>query len=134
MKLDHVALIVSNLETSLNFYVEFLGLKVKREFELNEAESRALFNVSSPARAIQLIMDEGMLELFDFKRGIDRVDWFSSPPKNGLFHFAIQIKLPVDEFIDRAGQGGIPVLSIARGGRYVYFIKDPDGVLIEVKE
>jgi len=101
---------------------------------LNEAESRALLNVASTARAIQLIMEEGMLELFDFKRGIDRVDWFSSPPKNGLFHFAIQIKQPVNEFIDRAGQEGIPVLSITRGGRYVYFIQDPDGVLIEVKE
>ena len=134
MKLDHVALIVSNMENSLNFYVEFLGLKFKRAFELNEAESLALFNVASPARAIQLIMDEGMLELFDFKRGIDRVDWFSSPPKNGLFHFAIHVEHPLTEFINLAEQEGIPVLSIARGERYIYFIRDPDGVLIEVKE
>lgn len=134
MKLDHVALIVSNMEASLDFYIKFLGLKVKREFNLIEKESLALFNVTSPARAVQLTMEEGLIELFDFKGGIDLVDRFSSPPANGLFHFALHVNQPINEFIGRAEKEGIPVFSIARVERHVYFIRDPDGALIEVMQ
>ena len=134
MKLDHAALISSDIAASLNFYEKFLGLEIKREFELSEKEARALFNIASPARAIQLTMDKGMIELFDFKKGIDRIGGFSAPPSNGLFHLAFQISEPVEEFIARARRENIPVFSITRGTHEIYFIRDPDGVLIEVKE
>ena len=134
MKLDHVAIIVSNLETSVNFYVEFLGLKIKRKFALTETESRALFNISAPAQAIQLVMEEGMIELFDFEGDTSHADRLSSPPANGLFHFALHVNQPIDEFVDRARQKGIPVFSLARGRHCVYFIQDPDGVLIETMQ
>jgi len=134
MILDHAALIVSDLAVSLNFYEKFLDLKIKREFELSEKEAHALFNIASPARAIQLTMDKGMIELFDFKKGIAQTDGPSDPPSNGLFHLAFQISEPVEEFINRARREDIPVFSITRGTHEIYFIRDPDGILIEVKE
>jgi catechol 2,3-dioxygenase-like lactoylglutathione lyase family enzyme len=134
MKLDHVALNVSDMETSLDFYTNFLGLKIKREFELSETESRDLFNVASQAHAVQLLMEEGMLELFEFKRGTETAKQFTSPLMNGLFHYALQIGKPIDAFIKRAKEREVPVFSIVRGGKTIYFIQDPDGVFIEVKE
>jgi len=133
MNLDHVALIVSDMETSLDFYTQFLGLEFKKEFELSEEESRNLFRVVSPARAVQLLMKKGMLELFEFKRGIDRKE-LPSPLTNGLFHYALQIGRPIEAFIDQARKRDIPVYSIVRGGKTIYFIQDPDSVFIEVKE
>ncbi len=133
MKLDHIALVVSNMKTSLDFYTRFLGLTIKREFELSEEESQHLFQVSSPARAVQLSMDSGVLELFEFKRGTE-IKNLSSPVTNGLFHYALQIGQPIKAFIARAREERIPVYSIVRGGKSIYFIQDPDGVLVEVRE
>ena len=133
MKLDHVALIVSDMETSLDFYTQFLGLEIKKEFDLSEEESRKLFQVNSPARGIQLLMKEGMLELFEFKRGVE-TKRFPTPMTNGLFHYALQIGRPIEAFIAQAREEGIPVYSIVRGDKTIYFIQDPDGVFIEVKE
>ena len=133
MKLDHIALIVSDMETSLDFYTRVLGLEVKREFKLSEEESHDLFQLSSPARAVQLLMKEGMLELFEFKRGIE-TKRFPTPMTNGLFHYALQIGRPIEAFVAQAREEGIPVYSIVRGNKTIYFIQDPDGVFIEVKE
>ncbi|MBW1659940.1 MAG: VOC family protein [Deltaproteobacteria bacterium] len=132
MKLDHVALIVSDLETSIDFYTRFLSLEIKREFELSEEESQSLFQVTSPARAVQLLMQDGMLELFEFKRGIEIN--IPTPLTNGLFHYALQIGRPIEAFITKARERDIPIYSIVRGGKTIYFIQDPDGVFIEVKE
>ncbi len=132
MKLDHVALIVSDLETSIDFYTRFLSLEIKREFELSEEESQSLFQVTSPARAVQLLMQDGMLELFEFKRGIEIN--IPTPLTNGLFHYALQIGRPIEAFITEARERDIPIYSIVRGGKTIYFIQDPDGVFIEVKE
>ncbi len=132
MKLDHVALIVSDMETSLDFYTRFLGLEIKREFELSEEESENLFDVASPARAVQLLMDTGMLELFEFRRGVETRP-AGSPLVNGLFHYALRVGQPIEAFIERARKVHVPVYSIVRGGKTIYFIQDPDGVFIEVK-
>ena len=133
MKLDHIALIVSDMETSRDFYIRFLGLTVKREFELSEEESQNLFQVASPAKAVQLLMEGGMVELFEFKKGIE-LKPSSSPLTNGLFHYALQLGRPIEAFISQARNEGIPVYSIVRGGKTIYFIQDPDGAFIEVKE
>ncbi|RTZ90611.1 MAG: hypothetical protein DSY91_06145 [Deltaproteobacteria bacterium] len=133
MNLDHIALIVSDMETSRDFYVRFLGLSVKREFELSEEESQTLFQVASPAKAVQLLMEGGMVELFEFRKGID-LKTGPSPLTNGLFHYAIQLGRPIETFIAQAREENIPVFSIVRGGKTIYFIQDPDGVFIEVKE
>jgi len=52
---------------------------------------------------------------------------------NGLFHYALRVNRPTKEFISLARQQNIPVFSIERGGKTIYFIQDPDGVFIEVK-
>ncbi len=133
MKLDHVALIVSDMDTALDFYTVFMGLEIKREFELSEEEARNLFNVASPAKAVQLCMNEGMLELFEFKRGIE-AKGLSSPLANGLFHYALRLGRPIEDFIAQARKRNVPVYSIQRGGKTILFIQDPDGIFIEVKE
>lgn len=120
---------VSDLDASIDFYVRFLGLRVKREFSLSAEESAALFQMAVPARAVQLLFDEGMLELFAFEtealpeRGLP----------GGLFHFAMQIDQSLDDFMAAARRRGIPVSTIERNGKTICFIQDPDGVFIEVK-
>jgi len=61
MNLDHIALIVSDMGVSLDFYTRFLGLTVKRDFNLSETESLNLFNIAAPAHAVQLQMETGMI-------------------------------------------------------------------------
>ena len=133
MNLDHIALIVSDMEASLDFYTRFLGLSVKREFELSEEESHALFNIPAPAHAVQLLMESGMVELFEFRRDIPPKNGSLSLPMSGLFHYALRVGRPIEEFIARAREENVPVSFIERGGKRTYFIQDPDGVYIEVK-
>ena len=67
MKLDHVALIVSDMARSLDFYTRFLGLTVKRGFDLSEAESRDL---KTPETLGQKVMITGCILFIVFFCGL----------------------------------------------------------------
>jgi glyoxylase I family protein len=68
--LEHVALSVSNLERSIDFYRDLLGLKLTRIIECGE-DSRLDEVAGIPgclARIAHLVSEKGMLELFEYTR------------------------------------------------------------------
>lgn len=127
--LQHIGITCQNIKVSSKFYRELFGLKKLWEKTVPASEMKAIFNISSPAQIIALKTDNGMLELFNFtKRKRERSG------RGNITHFAITVA-EKEGFIKKAKRKGVEVTLIDReNGHRTYFIKDPDGILVEIRD
>jgi len=118
---NHVAIIVSNLVVSQDFYVNKLGFKLIHTIERPERESTILY------------LDAGaiVIELFSFPEPPKRLTW---PEACGLRHLAFDVE-NFNETLKKLNDMGIetePVRTDARTGRKMTFFKDPDNLPLEI--
>lgn len=128
--IHHIGIVCSDIKKSEQFYTEYFGLKRARETTVPSAETNKIFGINSAAHIIALSAENGSeIELFEFPD--------AKPPKpsqGGISHLALFVGNR-REYHDRLKAKGIDTIFIDRGeGRYVYFVKDPDGNLIELRE
>jgi glyoxylase I family protein len=120
---NHIAIIVSDLNISRDFYVNKLGFSVLKEIERPERLSTIVY------------LDAGncMIELFSFPHPPKRPAW---PEACGLRHIAFT----VDDFektIKNLNDLGIETEAVrndARTGKRMTFFHDPDDLPIEICE
>ena len=122
-KTHHVAIICSNYEKAIEFYVKKLGFCLIRE-------------VNRPQQQDMLIMLESgqiVLELFIKPDAPARVD---NPEALGLRHLAFRVE-NIDEAVDWLHSRGVETEPVRNdtinGGRFTFF-KDPDGLPLELHE
>ena len=122
-KTHHVAIICSNYEKAIDFYVKKLGFCLIRE-------------VNRPQQQDMLIMLESgqiVLELFIKPDAPARVD---NPEALGLRHLAFYVE-NIDEAVAWLNSRGVETEPVREdkinGGRFTFF-KDPDGQPLELLE
>lgn len=120
----HVAIICAQIDVSLHFYEEVLGLtEVSRTYR----ESRDSWKVN-------VALPDGMeLELFTFPGAPPRPSW---PEAQGLRHLALEVERLDDAITHLAGHGVEcePVRVDELTGKRFTFLADPDGLPIELYE
>ncbi len=123
MRFLHTSITVKDMEASLRFYTEILGLELERRRPIAENKAEIAF-VRDP--------DSGMrIELthWDGKNEFD--------PGEQLDHLAFEVER-LDEFLQRVRAGGVRVAKepfrLAGGSGRVAFILDPNDVWIELIE
>ena len=120
--IHHIAIICSDKETALDFYVNKLGFPVVRENYRPERDDWK----------IDLKLGDCELELFIMKGHPKR----PSPEAYGLRHLAFRVD-SVDETVAELKEKGIPCEPIRRDsftGEKMTFFHDPDGLPIEIHE
>ncbi len=125
--IDHVVLVVRDLERSLGFYRDVLGCRVLREAEWRRGEARF------PSVAI------GPSHMLNLHQAGSPVTPEASNPQAGSEDLCFVAGIPLDEVMARLAAHGVPVEAgpVPRtGGRgasgtSVYF-RDPDGNLLEI--
>ena len=120
---NHVALICSDLERSMKFYVDSLGFKCIERIDRPERNSDIVY------------LDAGncILELFSFPNPPERLSY---PEAAGLRHIAFSVK-DFDEVLSKLGKLDIthtPIQIDMRTKKRMTFIFDPDQLPIEVSE
>ena len=120
--LHHIAILCSEREASLRFY-EALG------FHVIESHVR-------PERQDEVVMLDGpgiVLELFISEKHPQRV---SNPEAYGLRHLALRTENAevARENLIAAGYAPEPIRTDTFNGRKLFFVKDPDGLPIELHE
>ena len=122
-KTHHVAIICTNYEKSMDFYVKKLGFSLIRE-------------VDRPQQKDMLIMLESgqtVLELFIKADAPQRVD---NPEALGLRHLAFYVE-NIEEAVTWLNGRGIETEPVREdtinGGRFTFF-RDPDGLPLELHE
>lgn len=126
MKLDtihHVAIIVSDYQTSRHFYVDLLGFEVIRENYRPERDDYKL----------DVKLGDSELEIFAIKNAPPRP---SFPEARGLRHLAFKVS-EIELVIAELKKKGIecePIRIDEFTGKKMTFFFDPDGLPLELHE
>ena len=121
--LHHIAILCSEKARSLAFYADALG------FSVRETHKR-------PERGDEIVMLEGYgitLELFVSPHNPPRV---TSPEAYGLRHLALRVTDP-EALVSRLvslGYSPEPIRHDTFTGEAMTFVKDPDGLPVELHE
>ncbi|MBI2236689.1 MAG: VOC family protein [Magnetospirillum sp.] len=134
--LDHVNVVVSDMERSLAFYRHLPGLAVAMDRRLDGPwYERLTGTVGVRARCVILDRRDGgcRIELLAFEDVDGRPLALNSRHTTpGLRHFALR----VDNIDDLATRLGVAVVEvphdIVRGGKRMCYATDPDGAVIEL--
>ncbi len=121
--INHIAIISSNLEASIHFYTNILGMKEFHRIDRPERESTIVY----------LDAKTCIIELFSFPNPPERLSY---PEAVGLRHIAFSVK-NFDEVIQMLEDTLIsytPIQIDARTGKRMTFISDPDKLPIELCE
>jgi catechol 2,3-dioxygenase-like lactoylglutathione lyase family enzyme len=141
--IHHTGIIVSDLERSIGFYHEVLGLAFAAEptAVIDDPELGPKVGVpGAKLRLVTFVVGDGLLELLQFVAPPSPID--APLPQNALG--AHHVALLVDDIaaeVERLTTAGVEFLSdvtavdegVLAGWRWVYF-RDPDGILLELVE
>jgi methylmalonyl-CoA/ethylmalonyl-CoA epimerase len=123
LELDHIAIIVHNLDAALSYYIDYLGMRVTYREEQESAGVRAAYLDGGGAQ-LQLLepIRPGPLQTFLEQHG------------EGLHHICLAVP-DIPAFLSRLpGEKNTP-LSTGGGGRRTCFLQNtPEGVSIELIE
>ena len=135
----HFGIVISNLDKSLHFYRDLLGLKIKRE-ALEEGDF--IDNISNlkdtKVKTIKMAADDGyLIELLYYKSHPRKPDRNKKICNIGASHPAFTVE-NLDYEYKRLKEEGIefttPPQISSDGKAKVTFCYDPDNVLIELVE
>lgn len=122
--IHHIAIIASDYNKAKDFYVDKLGLKIKREVERKEREDFIIF------------LDGGEnieIELFIEKNPPKRL---TRPEARGLRHLAFRVD-DIYKSVEELKKRGIETEEIRidpLNGKHMTFFFDPDGLPLELHE
>ena len=122
--IHHIAIIASGYNKAKDFYVNKLGLKIKREVERKEREDFIIF------------LDGGEnieIELFIEKNPPKRL---TRPEARGLRHLAFRVD-DIFKSVEELKKRGIETEEIRidpLNGKHMTFFFDPDGLPLELHE
>ena len=127
---NHIGLFSPNPEKLISFYVEKLGFEEGDSRRISNDLMSQIFDVPTNCRMTKLHFGEIILEVFSLEgwelknRHVD---------SSGYNHWGLTVE---DKalFCAKAEEQGADVIKVAHKDRFIYFIKDPEGNLIEVFE
>ena len=128
MKVDHVAVTVSDLKQSIEWYTKFLGCLLKDEYHSGEWHIAVMRLGEFDIELIQLDKTDNLPEY--------RKNVMSDIKTVGTKHFAINVD-DLDKTIETLEGKGVEIVQrpekAGLGGKFA-FIKDCDGILIELNQ
>jgi catechol 2,3-dioxygenase-like lactoylglutathione lyase family enzyme len=128
--IDHVAVSVSDLSRSIDFYSRNFGFVCERVIELPRGGGRVAV-LRGPGFAIEMFEFPDVRPLPDYRKMPD-----SDLKTMGVKHFALKARdiMGASDFLKRNGVEFISEVTVGARGARRFFVKDPDGVGIEVTE
>jgi catechol 2,3-dioxygenase-like lactoylglutathione lyase family enzyme len=124
---DHAALITLDMDRSVSFYRDVLGLELSSRRLLPDGREQAVFHVG-----------EGVLVLFHHPDG--RYAVTVKKPRSGMHHLAFGMdEAEFNAILERCGEHGVEIRRKevnlgAKGEGFAAYFYDPDGNEIEIKK
>lgn len=136
--LGHVGLSVNNMQRSLEFYRDIMGMEVTLELDISDDRQARVIGVpGTKCRIAHLKLGDGVLELFEYYEPSGenkaRMMWQYD---HGIVHIGFE----VDDFRQRADHlksKGVEFLGEPvefRPGVWVLYFKGPDGEICELHD
>lgn len=133
----HTGIVVTNMEKSLEFYHDLMGLKLVIDFEEKGSFIDSVLNVSGAhVRMIKLVTDDGqMIELLQYHSHPEKRRLDNKVYEIGPTHVAFTVDDVDKTYADWTAKGvrcnSKPVVS-PDGKAKLFFCQDPDGTFLEI--
>jgi len=146
--IDHINIVVSDLERSVQFYTELLGFKLVRRAHLTGKwieEIVGLKDVSADVAYIEAPCGEPRIELLCYRSPAGLLLKENSIPNTlGLRHLAFRVE-DIHQLTEKLQEAGVRVFSPpvsaprhvvqhSAGQKTLVYFADPDGVILELAE
>ena len=128
--IDHTAISVTNLDTSMHFYTEILGFTCERIIDIPDGNGKIAL----------LKKSDFTIEMFQFTGALPRADGSSILVNDlktiGVKHIALRVNNIWDaaRYLKENDVEFINEPVIGARGFYRFFVKDPDGIPLELTE
>jgi catechol 2,3-dioxygenase-like lactoylglutathione lyase family enzyme len=131
LKVHHVGIWVRNLDRSGRFYQQVMGFQKQYGYRIPPQLVRRIFGPETGCRVEVYHRDEVNLELFQPDQKISH--HHPQPPSPAINHFGLKVG-DKRAFCREAAGKGAQIIEVEREDHSVYFVRDPDGILIEIKD
>lgn len=123
MKIAHTSITVKNMEESINFYCNIIGLKFVSRREIPENKAEIAF----------IEGDEGgsALELTFWS---EKKDWVDGDQLDHIAFVVPDVKRSIEQFRSNGVEVAKEPYSLQGSKNMIAFIKDPNGIWIELIE
>ncbi len=133
----HTGVTVSDIDRSIAFYRDVLGLEVTEKVEVGGELFERITGVPKAEIVVVYVKAPGhTLELLQYTSPADRARVTSRPCDPGALHLAFRVK-NIDDAIAACRKAGVmpvsPTIPEVEGVKAVY-TTDPDGIVIEFME
>ncbi len=127
---DHIGLFTANAQKMMEFYIRALGFEFGSETNLPGSIVADIFGFAADCRFIKLYKDGFMIEIFEpLSPRLQR----QLASRVGINHWGYCVA-ERDIVLETLRKENVPIIEIIRNGRIVYFLVDPDGNRIELRE
>ena len=148
VSVDHINLVVSDLERSVDFYTNVLGFRETQRAELEGEWIETIIGLETVKASVAYVVSpagQPRLELLQYHSPIgDGFQANSIPNTLGLRHLALSVD-NIDSAVQRLREAGTEILSRpvvvptdviqhSTGQKILCYFHDPDGVLLELTE
>ncbi len=124
MKLNHIALNISNVEDTIDFYQNILGFNLEYQFELPIELSINIFGVNNSLPVFLYKKEQIFFELFVF---LDKTN-------KGVSHICLETHNS-EQLISQCQNKGYKVFNIERDNKpNLLFVWDKSGNCFEIKD
>ena len=127
---DHIGLFTQNASELTAFYTGILGFELANDGILPRSIVESIFGLTDDCRFIKLSKNDFMIELFqplstELRKRIAGIV--------GINHWGYSVS-DRTAFVEKMRKEGQQIVEVDRNGRSVYFLIDPDGNRIEIRE
>lgn len=127
---NHIGLFSKYPDKLMPFYMEKLGFEHLGTKSISKEWMTQIFGMPAACRLIKLHYGSAVVEIF-VPQGGDLNDRI--PPSVGYNHWGLGVE-DKEAYVRRLEKKGVPVLKLEGTGKFIYFIKDPEGNSIEIYE
>lgn len=127
---DHIGLFTQNPGILVPFYTDKLGFVYLGTKSISKEWMRRIFGVPAECKLIKLSYDTAVVEIFVPQSG--KLEAMIRPAR-GYNHWGLGVD-DKESFVRELERRGVSVLKLEGSGRFIYFVKDPEGNLVEIYE
>ncbi len=130
MRCDHVGVMTNNAEAMIEFYAVKLGFEMEKDEVLPASIAREIFGIASDLRFVRMVLGDLKIELFEPMV----VEEGTGEMVCGGYHHWGLLTEDREGVVARLKEDEVDVVEVRKkDGHVVYFARDPDGNLIEVR-
>ena len=123
MKLNHIAITITDVSEIEGFYKNLLGMRDVRSFEITKEQVIEIFGIETKITAYQLQKDDLIFEIFVLPQTFEKA----------FNHICISVP-EREELVRKARQDNYDVIRMERKHFDLIFVKDKSGNIFEIKQ